>query len=208
MLKILEKALQDLPYLMTFQKTEWESLVINRRKPYTYRAFIKTGDYRICLHRFESCDEHEAFPHPHAWPMACKILKGSYNMQFGVSEDRTSKPKTLGQLVFNAGSSYEMTDPMTWHTVVPNEECYTVMVNAPPWPKTDSHEEIRTTKGKDLEKMTTEELEAHFAMFRSLLPPCPIVDAWNDVCEKQSTATVEELIVLDKRVHDLIKKIK
>ena len=38
----------------------WDTLVINRRKPHTYRAFhiFKTGPFngiRVCLHRFEAC---------------------------------------------------------------------------------------------------------------------------------------------------------
>ena len=192
MLSVLDRALRDLPYLMTFRREDWNSLIINRAKPYTYRAWIQMDEYRVCLHRFETCDEHEAFPHPHAWPMACKILKGSYNMKFGVSEDRTSKPKMLGQVMFNAGSSYEMTDPMTWHTVVPNEECWTVMVNAPPWSEDDRHEAIKSTKGKDLQKMSPEELEAHFNAFESLLPPSPTVKAWHEATLITDELTNEE----------------
>jgi len=55
---------------------EWGSLVINRRKPHTYRVFRQFGEYRVCLHRFESCSEEEAFPHPHPWPGAFLLLKG------------------------------------------------------------------------------------------------------------------------------------
>ena len=74
MLEKLNEILAILPGLME-DRTNWKSLVINRRKPFTYRAFYQLGDIRICLHRFEECDEHEAFYHPHPWPGALKCLK-------------------------------------------------------------------------------------------------------------------------------------
>ncbi|WP_394999724.1 type II secretion system protein [Acinetobacter sp.] len=151
---------------------DWDSLVINRRKPYTYRAFHQGTMYRICLHRFEECDEHEAFYHPHPWPGAFKILKGSYKMQIGYSKDRFSKPDEVTTIILNEGSSYEMLNPLTWHRIIPlGKECYTVMVNDAPWSPDVAHTDVRTTKGKDLAKMSTYELNEHFNAFRELLKP-------------------------------------
>lgn len=168
MLEILNQVLKDLPTYMQ-DVGNWDSLVINRRKPYTYRAFYKIGELRICLHRFEVCDEHEAFPHPHPWPAAFKILKGSYKMGLARSENRESPPLPVATTIMTAGSSYEIVDPMTWHTIQPIQECYTVMVNGLPWDKEVTHKEVRTTKGKDLQSMSAQELADHFAVFNGLL---------------------------------------
>jgi len=43
----------------------WDSLIINRRKPYTYRLFTQIDQDRICLHKFDTCLSEEAFFHPH-----------------------------------------------------------------------------------------------------------------------------------------------
>jgi len=172
-LKVLEEAMTDLPILMD-RRDLWSSLIVNRRKPWTFRAFAnlksKDQNFRVCLHRFEVCDEHESFLHPHPWPGAFWILKGSYVMNVGYSQDRTSKPSSVSKLVLAAGSKYAITNPLTWHSVTPLEECYTVMVNGEPWDtKTVAHTEVRTTKGKDLDSMSPDDLSAHFATFRKLL---------------------------------------
>ncbi len=76
MLELLDDVLAAIPSLID-SPAEWGSLVINRRKPFTYRAFTTWRGYRVCLHRFESCDEEEAVLHPHAWPGAFAIVQGS-----------------------------------------------------------------------------------------------------------------------------------
>ena len=53
-------------------------------------------------------------------------------------------------------------------------------------------DQIKTTKGKDLEKMSKDDLEAHFAEFRRLLPPCPVVQAWDEVTNITSAMTADE----------------
>lgn len=40
---------------------EWKSLVINRRKPHTYRAFRMFGENRVCLHMFKPCEAKDCF---------------------------------------------------------------------------------------------------------------------------------------------------
>jgi len=54
----------------------WDSLIVNRRKPHTYRASRMYGDWRICLHRFDHCSEKQAFRHPHPWPGGFFVLGG------------------------------------------------------------------------------------------------------------------------------------
>lgn len=177
----LSAAMVALPGLME-RRDQWSSLIVNRRKPWTYRAFTnfehRGQKFRICLHRFEVCDEKESFLHPHPWPGAFWILRGSYIMNIGYSADRFSKPASVAKLVLTAGSKYAITNPLTWHSVTPREECYTVMVNGEPWDTgTVAHTEVRTTKGKDLDSMSVEDLSAHFATFRRLIEGERLLDS-------------------------------
>lgn len=172
MLDVLSHALHLLPGLMAVREL-WSSLIVNRRKPWTYRAFTSFPhdgeNFRICLHRFATCDEMESFLHPHPWPGAFIILQGQYLMNLGQSADRISKPTDVARILLGPGSSYAITNPLTWHSVTPIEECFTVMVNGTPWDtQTVAHTEVRTTKGKDLDSMTSEDLDAHFEIFRRL----------------------------------------
>lgn len=168
MLDTLEVVLDKIPEL-TRDASRWESLVINRRKPYTFRAFTNIGGLRVCLHRFEGCDPQESFYHPHPWPGAFIILEGAYNMKLGYSADRESPPKPVAQIKMVAGSRYEIIEPMTWHTVEPiTDVVYTVMINGQPWKSDVAHSEVRTTKGKDLEAMPPEMLRAHLDKFAEL----------------------------------------
>lgn len=137
----------------------WNSLVINRRKPYTYRVSRMVGKYRICLHKFEECEESESFLHPHPWPAAFRIFSGSYMMNAGFSPNLTDAPEPVLRQVQVAGSSYEIGEPRTWHSVTPlGGEVYTMMLNGPPWSPGEHHEDVRTTKGKDLDTLTPTEL--------------------------------------------------
>lgn len=148
----------------------WDSLIVNKRKPYTYRVFthLQSGE-RICLHKFDPCDTHESFIHPHPWPGAFIILEGGYKMELFLSADREARPKYVCQILLQAPSSYEITNPMTWHGVTPLVTTYTVMINGPAWPADETHMSVRTTKGKDLAKMPHVELITHLTKFKDLL---------------------------------------
>lgn len=146
---------------------EWDSLIVNRRKPWTYRVFRKFGEYRICLHAFDPCMTEESFPHPHPWPGAFLMLKGSYVHRIGFSADLQSQPTFHFREIVRPYSTYEIVDRRTWHTVQPLERTYTIMANGPAWE--NAHSEVRTTKGKDLEKMNPEDLAVHLNEFKELL---------------------------------------
>lgn len=96
------------------------------------------------------------------------ILKGSYRMRLGRSPDRESPPMPVADLILTAGSAYEITDPLTWHSVTPLETTYTIMLNGPTWTPEVAHKDVRTTKGKDLDKMPEDELLAHLKIFSDL----------------------------------------
>lgn len=169
MLSALDAVLRSLPALLN-APAGWDSLIVNRRKPTTYRVFRHLGDgVRVSLHKFDPCDRREAYPHPHPWPGAFALLEGSYRMWVGFTPDLASRePVTVTETVLTAGSRYEITEPRTWHSVTPLEECWTVMVNGAPW-KTLAHAAAPTTTGKDLDKMPPDELAAHLEKFRELL---------------------------------------
>ena len=145
----------------------WDSLVINRRKPHTYRVFQQIGDYRVCLHRFEPCEEADAFPHPHPWPGAFLLLEGEYVHTVGGSADLHSDPEYYIREIVRPYSMYEIINPLTWHMVQPLKTTYTVMINGAPWKTT--HDKTRTTKGKALESMSEALLLEHLAKFEVLL---------------------------------------
>lgn len=165
MLDKLEESLLLLPDLLK-QRDKWDSLIVNRRKPYTYRVFTQLPNgLRCCLHKFDACNTEEAFNHPHPWPGAFLVLDGAYQMKVGLSKDRTSKPEDVMTTVMKKFSSYEIINPLTWHSVIPLGTTYTIMVNGAPWAADYAHTEVRTTKGKDLDKMPEDELTAHLARF-------------------------------------------
>jgi hypothetical protein len=151
----------------------WDSLLINRRKPHTYRVFTHFGckeqKLRICLHKFDTCFDNEAFDHPHPWPAAFIIMSGGYRMRIGYSKDRFSKPEEVSVFEMRQYSKYEIVNPLTWHSVTPVTTTYTIMINDEPWDKDIAHTEVRTTKGKDLEKMPDNELIEHLNAFKVML---------------------------------------
>ena len=148
--------------------SRWKSIVINKRKPYTFRAFVEQGDSRICLHRFEACDPEDSFAHPHPWPSSVLILSGSYDMAVMRTEDlQSSEPSPVIDLTLSAGSIYHMNDRHTWHQVIPRSECYSLMVNGPRWE--NAHRFAPSTSGKGLQPMDTETLNRHLANCRELL---------------------------------------
>lgn len=169
MLDTLELAVQELPTLLR-DRSKWDSLIVNRRKPWTYRVYSELSNgMRVCLHRFEICHTHEAFPHPHPWPGAFMILEGSYKMKIGYSVDRESPMLDVMTTVMGRWSKYEIINPLAWHAVIPLETTYTIMVNDKPWTPDVAHKEVRTTKGKDLDKMPEHELAQHLSHFECLV---------------------------------------
>jgi hypothetical protein len=143
---------------------EWDSLIINKRKPHTYRVFRQFGKERVCLHGFSPCTNEECFAHPHPWPGAFLMLKGSYIHRVGVSGDLQMEPGLLYREIIRPYSTYEILDRRIWHSVQPLEWTETIMVNGEPWE--NPHANVRTTKGKDLERMTPDQVQEHFARFR------------------------------------------
>lgn len=168
MLETLHELLSDpILYSALNESSIWDSLIINRRKPYTYRVFTMYNDLRICLHEFEDCSETESFAHPHAWPAAFTVLDGGYNLKIGRSKNTIDTPKDWHTLNIMKGSSYEMVDPLEWHAITPFEKTTTIMINGPNY--TMPHSAVRTTKGKDLERMSEKDKEKFLKRIKYLL---------------------------------------
>lgn len=146
---------------------DWDSLVINRRKPHTYRAFMYLGNRRVCLHRFDPCEPEDCFLHPHPWPGAFLMLAGEYVHNIGYSPSLEAKPLMLYKEIVRPYTAYEIANPQTWHSVQPLVTSYTIMLNGEPWEI--QHSETRTTKGKDLDEMNQQQLDEHLNIFDSLL---------------------------------------
>lgn len=153
-----------LDYILEGSST-WESLIINRRKPVTYRLWRMLPDgNRVCLHKFLPCHENEAFAHPHGWGAEFVVLEGRYveDIWYGNS------PKCLTQqpvcsTVHARGSWHEIDNPWTWHKIVPQVQTFTVMVNGPAYD--NSLPSVKTTKGKDLLRMGDDDKKALLQTF-------------------------------------------
>lgn len=167
MLDKLADTLKILPPLLD-DKSKWDSLIVNLRKPYTYRVHTQLNSLRVCLHKFETCDENESFFHPHPWPGAFVILSGAYRMGVGHSTSLVDKPAHVLTLDLTKWCRYEITEPTTWHSVTPRGVVYSVMVNGPPWGHL-AHKDVRTTAGKDLAKMSDKDLTEHLETFKFLV---------------------------------------
>ncbi len=114
----------------------WKSKYIDYEHPYVERLWIDFCGYRLSLHAIHPCTRDEAFYHPHPWPSAIKILRGSYEMGIGYG---TSEPPLAGLIILKEGSTYEMTDPLGWHYVRPLAGItYTFMITGVPYEKSEA----------------------------------------------------------------------
>lgn len=160
---LLDRYGKDIVESLHNNPQEWDSLVINKRKPHTYRMWRYFDDYRVCLHKFMKCKEDEVFGHPHPWPAEMYMLCGVYYHTIGYSVDLESDPTYFYKERLQEGSSYKIDDPHVWHKVRPVTTCWTIMFNGPEFKK--QHAACRRTKGKDLQKMTYEEVKEHVNYF-------------------------------------------
>lgn len=165
MIKKLDELAPRIHEMLQYPK-EWNSLVINKRKPHTFRIFRKFDDIRACCHVFHACEEEDAFAHPHPWPGAFLILGGEYIHTVGFSLDLESQPTFIYKEVVRPFSTYEITHKQLWHKVQPTRTTHTIMINGAEW---EGHADTRTTKGKDLESLTPDNLEKQCREFRSLM---------------------------------------
>ena len=135
MLDVLRAVEIALPKLLCEPASSWQTLMIDYEKPHVERVWRQSGEYRICLHRIHPCREEDAFLHPHAWPMASRILDGTYREKRATGLEAKSRPPFSHFEVYrDASHAYEMVGPLLWHSVQPIEKvCMTLMVIGTPW---------------------------------------------------------------------------
>lgn len=153
---------------LTKKPEAWDSLIINRRKPYTERLFTHIDNYRVCLHKFTKCTEFDTFPHPHPWPAAFLVLHGAYTQTLSYAPSLKSDLRyVVSKQLMRPGSFYDIVSRYTWHSIVPHMDTYTVMINGEPWE--EPHICVRTTKGKDLDSLSDSSKNINLAIFEMLL---------------------------------------
>lgn len=132
MIKVLEQACLELGDLFG---NGWRSLDIDYHPPRVERLWRPFRDhYRLFLHVIHPCEPGEALLHPHPWPSAVQLVSGAYAMEVG--HGKTRPTSLTASLVLRAGSFYEMTDPLGWHSVRPLERpSLSIMVTGQPFPR-------------------------------------------------------------------------
>jgi hypothetical protein len=132
MLEQLRLVEQELPTLLNHPGL-WQSLFVNYEKPFVERLWCPGNGYRINLHRITPCEANECFFHPHPWPSAMKIIFGIYQMKVGYGSGVIAPP-TATTVNLAPGSTYEMADFDSWHSVRPIDlPVYSVMLTGKPW---------------------------------------------------------------------------
>lgn len=94
----------------------WHSVHVTYHPPRVERLWVQVDEYRLFLHRIYPCEDGDALFHPHPWPSAVRVVSGRYEHHVGVEGCR------LMRSILKAGSSYEMTNRETWHSVRPLDE--------------------------------------------------------------------------------------
>jgi hypothetical protein len=119
---------------------DWESKAIRYEYPHVDRLFMKYATpgstaARLNLHVIRPCSDDALF-HPHPWPSAMKILKGSYKMKVGDKECANPHRvvKEHGTITLVPGM-YSMNDHRMWHSVqvAPGTAVYSIMVTGLPY---------------------------------------------------------------------------
>lgn len=122
---------------LSLDPKEWNSLDVDYDPPRVERLWRQLGDTRVYIHMIHPCTE--ALYHPHPWPSAIKILRGSYEMGVGYGPGLAPPPMAC-KITLAAGSYYEMTDINGWHYVRPSELVLSLMITGPKWER----EEIKS----------------------------------------------------------------
>lgn len=166
MLAQLHEVEVQLPKLLLEQ--EWESLDVDYEPPRVERVWRKHGDLRVCLHRIHPCER--ALMHPHPWPSAMRVVKGTYEMRLGDGGvDGLSGQQgyhKVATLTLAEGSTYEMVDPHAWHNVRPlGGVAYSLMVMGPKYTQSP-FDHKKFGQGRDLKRLsaiTASEILSFFA---------------------------------------------
>ncbi len=159
MLAMLHEAERNLQKLVR-ARGEWRGMRIDYEYPHIDRLWRPFGDGRVYLHLIHPCRLDQAQYHPHRWPSAMRVVRGTYEMSLGFGAGQ-EKPPIFSHLVLHAGDEYEMTHPDGWHAVSAPQGCLTIMVSGSPW----SRWAPKQKEGHQFPEMTSEIRDTIFSEF-------------------------------------------
>ena len=89
---------------------KFDSILINKRNPVTYRLFAQINGVRVCLHKML---EGTTKPHAHKYDVRVLILDGEYRHEiYNKNYESVYSEKVV------KGSAYHIVNPNTLHSVL------------------------------------------------------------------------------------------
>jgi hypothetical protein len=165
--EILDSILEsDLPKMLQDPEI-WDGMLISYAAPTVRRLWTKHREFRLNLHEIRPCSM--PYKHIHPWPSAIKVISGTHEMEVGtlptlqsVVPENTEPGATV---TMKSGSTYEMTNPLGWHSVRPLRcPSLSIMLTGEPWFTENPFE--GKGKGTPLHSITkTEILESFQGVF-------------------------------------------
>ena len=154
--------------LKMLDEDQFDSILIDKRDPITYRLFKEFPDgKRICLHKI---GQGKTAIHAHKYNVRVLILQGEYTHNIGYwnGTDSDFSINHVYTSQCGAGHSYEIDDPNTLHGLVARgKPVYSIMINdynfGSPNPKCIS------TKGNDLGPIPTSQKQELVNYFKDLI---------------------------------------
>lgn len=166
MLERLAEVEVQLPALLS-DPAGWRSLDIDYHPPRVQRLYRPWCGLRLSLHRIWPCEPDAALFHPHPWPSAMKVVRGTYRMAMGYGSG-TTPPPVMATMLLRAGSCYAMTDPDIWHDVRPlGGPSLSVMLTGTPWQRP-----APVIPSQPLRPMPAADIAGLLAEFREAFPLC------------------------------------
>jgi hypothetical protein len=156
-------------------ESAWQSLSIDYHLPRVERLYANLPNgHRVSLHRIHPCEPNKALWHSHPWPSAVLVLVGKYEHSTGFV-DRNGL-HCSSRSILGAGASYEIVDPLAWHSVRPIDgPAYSVMLTGKLWPAS----KVSAPKPAPQRPLTAEEIADLRRVFDDLLGwerPASVVD--------------------------------
>ena len=131
MLKLLKKALEELPDLMK-DPEQWTSLDIDC-SPKTRRVWTVWNNNKIMLERFGPCGPGEARYRPNPGPSATVIMRGQCEVGIGFSSEARDEAPIISRTLAGGGECFEMPASDTWHYIRPTQETFAITVMGTAW---------------------------------------------------------------------------
>lgn len=146
-----------LPELLT-EKDAWKSINVNHQAPSVKRIWRNWQGYRINLHKLTKVDGKEEYFHSHPWPIAIRLLTGSYQMCYEFVQD---EQVMTGVEIITPETPYCMENPNDKHSIkLLDNTIYSLMINGKAWASNNELAEqeiiahnLETLSSKDIEEI-------------------------------------------------------